>query len=785
MAAAILCLRYGITRQPRFNEKSYGYIRSLRSTAIRIMSRNGARFNGTANANLNGRELTFDTETLAQLADGSATVKFGHSSVLATVVSSRKPAESDFVNLKVDYREKAAAMGFIPSNYKRKDLGPTEKEILTGRLIDRSVRSLFPKGYENETQIICTLLAADGMNNPDILGINAASASLCVSDIPWNGPVGAVRIGDIDGELVINPTRQELQQSSLNLVIASSEHRVVMLEGSGKEVTSIRMIEAISKGHLECQSIIHALKELQNRVGKAKRSFTTTQKDPEELMQRIQELSEVSIRNIFLDSTLTKLPRDQEIRKIQENVIEKIKEDFPDEDYQTIAQIFNKIVKQTFRNNILTGLGRCDGRTSDQLRPISCDVDLFKPLHGSAVFKRGETQVFCTVTFDSAGPVIRSNRREKTAGNDIAKHFFLHYEFPPFSNNEIGLTAANSRREIGHGSLAEKALAAIVPQGFPFTIRLTSQVMMSNGSSSMASVCGGSLALMDAGVPICEAVAGVACGLVTSSDSTDDDVKEYKLLTDILGIEDYLGDMDFKMAGTRNGITALQADFKIPGLPLRIVKEAIHKATDDRMKVLDIMNSVISEARSTPKENGPVTESVHVPLRKRSQFLGPGGMNIKQLENVTGVSVDMLEEEKWTIFAPSPSAMKEARSIIDELLEDKPSVESLLEYGAIYEGRIVELKPYGVMVELLPGMPPALLHNAQLDHRKIYNHEALGLEVNQPIRVKYFGRDPASGRMRISRKAILPAPKRQEYERELESVYNQTVLDSVRKTMDS
>ncbi|CAB4025946.1 polyribonucleotide nucleotidyltransferase 1, mitochondrial [Paramuricea clavata] len=578
MAAAMLCFRDNFTRQLRSTKKCYSYIRSTKYAAFGLISYKRVCFKSTVSANLNGRELMFDTKTLAQLADGAATVKFGHSSVLATVVSSRKPVESDFVNLKVDYREKAAAMGFIPSNYKRKDLGPSEKEILTGRLIDRSVRSLFPKGYDNETQIICTLLAADGVNNPDVLGINAASASLCVSNIPWNGPVGAIRIGDVDGELIINPTKQELQQSSLNLVVASTQHRVVMLEGSGKEVTTSRMVEAIMKGHGECQSIISVLQELQNEVGKDKRVFSAIQTDPQELTQRVKVLSEDSIPNVFLDSTLTKLPRDQEIRKIQENVFEKVKEDFPDVDYQTFARIFNKIVKDIFRSNILTGLARCDGRSLDALRPISCDVDLFKPLHGSAVFKRGETQVFCTVTFDAAGPLIRSNRRDTTAGSEITKHFFLHYEFPPFSNNEIGLTAGNSRREIGHGSLAEKALAAVVPQSFPFTIRLTSQVMMSNGSSSMASVCGGSMALMDAGVPISDAVAGVACGLVTSSDS-DGDIGEYKLITDILGIEDYLGDMDFKIAGTRNGITALQADFKIPGLPLHIVEEAIYKAT--------------------------------------------------------------------------------------------------------------------------------------------------------------------------------------------------------------
>ncbi|XP_046849479.1 polyribonucleotide nucleotidyltransferase 1, mitochondrial-like [Xenia sp. Carnegie-2017] len=674
-------------------------------------------------------------------------------------------------------------MGFIPSNYKRRDLGPSEREILIGRLIDRSVRSLFSKDYHNETQVICTLLAADGMNIPDILGINAVSASLCVSDVPWNGPVGAVRIADIDDEFVINPTKEELQQSSLDLVVTSSEHRVVMLEGSGVEVQDDRLIEAITKAHLECQSIINVIKDLQSKVGKEKMHVEAQPNDPEALTRRVQELSEASIRNIFLDSKLTKLPRDKEIKTFQETVWNRLKEEFPETEVQVFTRVFNKLVKDVFRDNILKDMGRCDGRSFDELRSISCDVDLFKPLHGSAVFKRGETQVFCTVTFDAAGAMIQSNRRRSAFGDEITKNFFLHYEFPPFCNNEIGITKTNSRREIGHGSLAEKSLAAIVPRGFPFTIRLTSQVMMSNGSSSMASVCGGSLALMDAGVPISRPVAGVACGLVTKS--TNDDIEDYKLLTDISGIEDYLGDMDFKIAGTKNGITALQADFKIPGLPLNIIEEVIHKTTGDRLKILDIMNSVIAEARTERKENGPVTDVVDVSLKKRSQFLGPGGINIRQLENSTGVSLSFLEEEKWSIFAPSPSAMKEARTYIDQLLQDKPDPESLLEYGAIYDGKILELKPYGVMVELLPGAPPALLHNAQLDHRKIFSHEVLGLKVNQPIRVKYFGRDPATGRMRISRKALLPAPRRQEYERELATSYDKSVIDSVRKTLDS
>uniref|UniRef100_A0A452RWN4 polyribonucleotide nucleotidyltransferase n=1 Tax=Ursus americanus TaxID=9643 RepID=A0A452RWN4_URSAM len=597
---------------------------------------------------------------LARFADGSAVVQSGDTAVMVTAVSKTKPSPSQFMPLVVDYRQKAAAAGRIPTNYLRREIGSSDKEILTSRVIDRSIRPLFPAGYFYDTQVLCNLLAVDGVNEPDVLAINGASVALSLSDIPWNGPIGAVRIGMIDGECVVNPTRKEMSSSTLNLVVAGApKSQIVMMEASAENILQQDFCHAIKVGVKYTQQIIQGIQQLVKEIGVTKRT-------PQKLFTPSPEIVEHTHKNVKYYEAVNKIRLD----------------------------------------------------TEEQLRESSMKSD----------------QII-------------------TAINGIKdKNFMLHYEFPPYATNEIGKVTGVNRRELGHGALAEKALYPVIPKDFPFTIRVTSEVLESNGSSSMASACGGSLALMDAGVPVSSAVAGVAVGLVTKNNPDKGEIEDYRLLTDILGIEDYNGDMDFKIAGTSKGITALQADIKLPGIPIKIVMEAIQQASVAKKEIIQIMNKTISKPRASRKENGPVVETVQVPLSKRAKFVGPGGYNLKKLQAETGVTVSQVDEETFSVFAPTPSAMHEARDFITEICKDDQ--EQQLEFGAVYTATITEIRDTGVMVKLYPNMTAVLLHNTQLDQRKIKHPTALGLEVGQEIQVKYFGRDPADGRMRLSRKVL-------------------------------
>nr|CAI5850272.1 unnamed protein product [Callosobruchus analis] len=702
----------------------------------------------------NGRNLNISSGQYARLADGCAVGTLGDTSVMVTAVSKTKPTQANFLPLVVDYRQKLAAAGRIPTNFFRRELGPTEREILTSRLIDRSLRPLFPDGYNYETQIVCNMLAVDGVHNPDVISINAASAALSLSDIPWNGPIGAVRVGFIDNEVIINPTRKELQLSLLNLVIAATRRNlIVMLEGNANDILLPDLQKSIKTGTKEAQHIVNGIEKLQKTCGKPKRSSEKPPEPSEEVMEAMRSLTEMRAKEIFKNYTYDKIGRDQALNEVRTDATEAIKPSFPDIDSNLINEAYNRIVKKIFRDVIFEEERRCDGREFDQLRDISCKVNLYKPLHGSSIFQRGQTQVFCTVTLDSHESAMKLD----PLSGIKEKNFFVHYEFPPFATNEIGRMGPIGRREMGHGALAEKGLMSVLPHDFPFTIRLTSEVLESNGSSSMATVCGGSLALMDAGVPLTSPAAGVAIGLVTRYNADKKEIEEYQILTDILGIEDYMGDMDFKIAGTRKGITALQADIKIPGLPLKIVMESLQKAVDAKSSILSIMHDCIDKPRLEKKDNWPVCEKLEVEAHKRSRLLGVGGYNVKKLYAETGVQVSQVDDTTFQIFAPSQHAMDEAKEIIDKLLTTEKAPD--LDFGGIYKATIVELRDIGVMVTLYPGMPPALLHNSQLDQRKVAHPSALGLEVGQEIQVKYFGRDPVSGLMRLSRKVLQAMPR--------------------------
>ncbi|XP_065075694.1 polyribonucleotide nucleotidyltransferase 1, mitochondrial [Ochlerotatus camptorhynchus] len=703
-----------------------------------------------------GRVIRISSGKYARFADGCSVVSVGDTAVMVTAVAKQKPSggNNSFLPLVVDYRQKAAAAGRIPTNFLRRELGPSEKEILAARLVDRSIRPLFPAEYRSDTQLVCNMLAIDSSNLPDVQAINAASAALSLSDIPWNGPIGAVRVGLVDNEVIINPTRKELQLSSLDLVVtAAKQNLVVMLEGRGNIVNDNDLRMAIKKGTQEAQLIIYGIERLQKAFGKTKRALEPLPQAEEEIEAAVRTMSEMRLREIFRDFAHDKFSRDQAVSKTRTDTIDKVWSSYPSVDPGLITECFNRFSKSVFREMIFEEDRRCDGRHLDDLRKISCAVNLHKPLHGSALFQRGQTQVFATVALDSHESALKLDPITSLDMGVKSKNFFLHYEFPPYATGEMGKIGPVGRREIGHGALAEKGLVSIIPHEHPFTIRLTSEVLESNGSSSMATVCAGSMALMDAGVPVQEAAAGVAIGLVTKYENNDTKhLQDYRILTDLLGIEDYMGDMDMKVAGTRKGVTAIQADIKVPGIPLKVVMESLQKAMDARFRIIDIMDETIATARTSKKDCWPVTDKLEIEPHQRSKLLGPGGINTKRLYLETGVQLNQEDEHTFRIFAPSEAAMHEAKEYLENLMK----VEKIpdLEFGAIYAAKIVELKDTGVMVTLYPSMPPALLHNSQLDQRKIAHPSALGLEVGTEIQVKYFGRDPVSGFMRLSRKVL-------------------------------
>nr|XP_040231862.2 polyribonucleotide nucleotidyltransferase 1, mitochondrial [Anopheles coluzzii] len=701
-----------------------------------------------------GRILKISSGKYARFADGCSVVTIGDTAVMVTAVAKQKSQNASFLPLVVDYRQKSAAAGRIPTNFLRRELGPSEKEILSARLVDRSIRPLFPAEFRYDTQIVCNMLAIDSANPPDVQAINGASAALALSDIPWNGPVGAVRVGLVDNEAIINPTRKEMQLSSLDLVVtATRQNLVVMLEGRGNVVNENELRMAIKKGTKEAQLIINGIERLQKMYGKPKRPLEPLPAVDGEIQNAVQTMSEMRLREIFRDYSHDKFSRDQAVSKTRTDTIDKVWSSFPAADPGVISETFNKFVKGVFREMLLEEKRRCDGRGLDDLRKISCSVNLHKPLHGSALFQRGQTQVFCTVALDSPESALRLDPIASLDSGMRSKNFFLHYEFPPYATGETGKIGPIGRREIGHGALAEKGLVPIIPNEHPFTVRLTSEVLESNGSSSMATVCAGSMALMDAGVPVQEAAAGVAIGLITKYENNDTKhLQDYCILTDLLGIEDYMGDMDMKVAGTRRGMTAIQADIKVPGIPLKVVMEALQKSMEARFKILDLMDETIGASRTVRKDCWPVTDRLVIEAHQRAKLLGPGGTNLRRLYLETGVQLTPDDETSFRIFAPSEAAMHEAKEYLENLLKAEKIPD--LEFGAIYTARIVELRDTGVMVTLYPSMPPTLLHNSQLDQRKIAHPSALGLQVGAEIQVKYFGRDPVSGYMRLSRKVL-------------------------------
>lgn len=691
-------------------------------------------------AQIGAHNISIETGKIAKLADGSVVVACGDTMVMASAVSATTIKEGqDFFPLTVDYREKAAAVGKIPGGYFKREGRPSEKETLTSRMTDRPLRPLFPQGYFYDTQIISILLSADGENDPDILSINGASAALCVSDIPFNGPVGAVRVGRINGEFVVNPTHTERDQSDLDLVYVATENDVIMIEGAANQLPEEEFVRALEFAHRHAGEMIRIQKELTARTGKPKREMPLLQLDRDLLEIAYQVAGDRIEEALYTEG---KVARAKAVDLLQEEVKKAILEKHPEADTFQIRQAFDYVQKKAFRISVLEKGRRMDGRGYQDLRPISCEVSVLPRAHGSAIFQRGETQALALATL---APIEEAQMIDAYGGGEQSKRFLLHYNFPPFSVGETGRFGGASRREIGHGALAERSLEPVVPNDneFRYAIRISSEIMESNGSTSMASVCGGMLALMDAGVPVKEVVAGISVGLVTEYEG--DQLKRYELLTDIIGSEDHFGDMDFKLCGTGKGVTGYQLDLKLPGISQSILIEAVYRAKEARSKILEIMRGTIEKPRAELSKYAPRIETIKINPEKIGALIGPGGKTIKGIVAETGAEINIEDDGSVHIYATNGESMARAKEIIGGMTRE-------IEIGATYQGRVVSTKEFGAFVEVFPGKD-GLVHISELADFRVKRTEDVA-KVGDIIWVKCIGIDD-KGRVKLSRKAAL------------------------------
>ena len=691
-------------------------------------------------AQIGANSISIETGKIAKLADGSVVVSCGETMVMASAVSATTIKEGqDFFPLTVDYREKAAAVGKFPGGYFKREGRPTEKETLTSRMTDRPLRPLFSQGYFYDTQVISILLSADGENDPDILSMNGASAALSVSDIPFKGPIGAVRIGRVNGEFIANPTHTERLQSDLDLVYVGTENDVIMIEGAANELPEAEFVKALEFAHGHAREMIRAQKELAAQVGKPKREMPLLSVKPE-LLEIAYQVAGDRIEGALY--TQGKVARSKAVQALREEVKAAMLQKYPEADDFAISQAFDYVQKKAFRVSVLEKQKRMDGRGYQDLRQISCEVGVLPRAHGSAIFQRGETQALALATL---APIEEAQMIDAYGGGEQSKRFLLHYNFPPFSVGETGRFGGASRREIGHGALAERSLEPVVPSenDFRYAIRISSEVMESNGSTSMASVCGGMLALMDAGVPVKDVVAGISVGLVTEYDN--DQLKRYELLTDIIGSEDHFGDMDFKLCGTAKGVTGYQLDLKLPGISLKILSEAIQRAKEARSKILEIMRGAIDKPRAELSKYAPRIETIKINPEKIGALIGPGGKTIKGIVAETGAEINIEDDGSVHIYATSGESMARAKEIIGGMTRE-------IEIGATYQGRVVSTKEFGAFVEVFPGRD-GLVHISELADFRVKRTEDVA-KVGDIIWVKCIGIDD-KGRVKLSRKAAL------------------------------
>jgi polyribonucleotide nucleotidyltransferase len=684
--------------------------------------------------------ITFESGKLAKLADGAVTVRSGDTIVIVTAVSATTIKEGqDFFPLTVEYKEKAAAVGKLPGGYFKREGRPTEKEILTARMTDRPLRPLFPKGYLYDTQVITLLLSADGQNDPDMLSINGASAALCVSDIPFAGPIGAVRIGRIGGVFVINPTHSERLDSDLDLVYVGDGEKVIMIEGAANELAEAEFTAALDFAREAVKPIVAAQRELAAKVGKEKRSMPLF-----EVNSSILEIA-YQVAGDRIESALYtsgKVARSKAVGALRDEVSAAVLQQFPTASKFDISQAFDYLQKKAFRISILDRKQRCDGRGLHELRPLSGETGLLPRTHGSALFARGETQALGIATL---APADEAQMIDSYGGGPDTKRFLLHYNFPPFSVGETGRFGGQNRREIGHGALAERSIEPVVPseKDFPYAIRIVSEVMESNGSTSMASVCAGVLALMDAGVPLRRPVAGISVGLVTEFEG--ETLKRYTTLTDIIGSEDHFGDMDFKLCGTEVGVTGFQLDLKLPGISHEIMAEAVIEAKESRTKILDVMNGILASPRAELSQYAPRIETIRINPDKIGLIIGPGGKTIKGIVAETGAEINIEDDGSIHIYSNNGESLKRAKEIINGMTKE-------ISIGEIYQGTVVSIKEFGAFVEVLPGKD-GLVHISELADFRVNKVEDV-VKMGDAIWVKCIGVDD-KGRVKLSRKAAM------------------------------
>ncbi len=678
---------------------------------------------------------------MARLADGAVTVRCGDTVVLVTAVSATKVKEGQtFFPLSVEYKEKAAAAGMFPGGYFKREGRPTEKEILTCRMTDRPLRPMFPKGYFYDTQVITLLLSADGENEPDILSINGASAACVVSDLPFAEPVGAVRVGRVDGQFIINPTNSQRENSQLDLVFAGTKDHVIMIEGSANELPEEDFIAALRLAQENVKVLCEKQEELRAVCGKEKRSYELCLAKPE-LLEIGYEIAGDRIEDAIYAAS--KVERQKKVGALRDEVEAAIKERHPEATDFDVEQVFEYIQKKAFRISIMDKDKRADGRALKELRPLTAEINVLPSVvHGSAMFARGETMSLCLATL---APMEERQYMDNYTGSVNEKRFILHYNFPPFSVGDTGRFGGQNRREIGHGALAERSIAPVVPdeQEFPYAIRISSEIMESNGSTSMASVCAGTMSLLAAGVPLKRPVAGISVGLVTEQNDQHE-ITTYKTLLDIIGSEDFYGDMDFKLCGTSEGVTGYQLDLKLPGIPLSILEEAIHVAKAGRTDVLKVMNDAIA-APAQMSPNAPRIETTKIPADRIGELIGPGGKNIKAIQAESGADINIEEDGTVHIYASKQEGLDRAMELVTRMFKT-------IEIGELYTGKIVSTTTFGAFMEVLPGKD-GLIHISELAEGRTAKTEDV-VSVGDVVTAKCIGIDD-KGRVKMSVRAAL------------------------------
>ena len=692
----------------------------------------------TFSMNLAGRDLTVETGKLAQLANGAALVRYGDTVIMSTATASSSPREGiDFFPLSVDYEEKLYAVGKIPGGFIKREGKPSEKAILTSRVIDRPIRPLFPKDLRNDVAVVNTVLSVDQDNSPEIAAMIGASIAISISDIPFNGPIGGVVLGLVDGEVIINPNAAQREKSEMYVTLAGTREKITMIEAGAKEVSEEVMFEAVKKGHEEIKKICAFIQDIVAEVGKPKFEYTSAEV-PQEIFQAVYDLAYEEMRKAVL--TDDKTVRDTQVAALTEEVQQKLAETFPDRT-GVIAEAIYKLEKKVVRKYILEEGKRVDGRRLDEIRPMSAAVSLLPRTHGSGLFQRGQTQVMTIVTLGGI------SEAQMLDGVDLEeeKRYMHHYNFPGYSVGEAKTSRGPGRREIGHGALAERALEPVIPSEdeFPYAIRLVSEVLMSNGSTSQGSVCGSTLALMDAGVPIKAPVAGISAGLVID----DENPERFITFMDIQGIEDFFGDMDFKVAGTKKGITAIQMDIKVDGLSYEIISQAFELTRKGRLQILDeVIAPVIAEPRQSLSPYAPKMYKMNIDPDKIRDVIGPGGKIINKIIDETGVKIDIEDDGRVFVSTPDEAAGKRAMSIIEAITKEAQP-------GQIFLGKVTRLMNFGVFVEFAPGKE-GLVHISKLDNKRVARVEDV-CKVGDEMLVKVIEIDK-QGRINLSRKDALP-----------------------------